>query len=267
MLTTKAWPWAELAVWPRWAPGGKGPALLLWGTHGFAFLMSPSLLLFWKLGEKKGWIQALLLSFLPLPLAPQEFMAALCCFVRSSLRSDNWRARGLAYFGFGLLMSLLVSPLPWTLMKICFWIMVPYKKREYTSCRWLGVIYARSEGRRKGHAAHVILIAPMPSFSSWHKNHPRLWRLKVGSSCSFGDFIGWFWCVLWVLYVPSFQSALRLRTAARQAPLSTGFSRQEYWTGLPRLSPGDLPHPGNEPVSLACPALQADSSPLSDLGS
>lgn len=52
-----------------------GLALLLCGTHGFAFLMSPSLLLFRKLGEKKGWIQALLLSFLPLPLPLQEFMA------------------------------------------------------------------------------------------------------------------------------------------------------------------------------------------------
>ena len=40
-------------------------------------------------------------------------------------------------------------------------------------------------------------------------------------------------------------------------PLSMGFSRQEYWTGLPFLSPGDLPDPGIKPGSLA---LQADSS-------
>ena len=33
-------------------------------------------------------------------------------------------------------------------------------------------------------------------------------------------------------------------TAAYQAPLSMGFSRQEYWSGLPFPSPGDLPHPG-----------------------
>ena len=37
-------------------------------------------------------------------------------------------------------------------------------------------------------------------------------------------------------------------TAARQAPLSVGFSRQEYWRGLPFPSPGDLPNPGIEPV-------------------
>ena len=34
-----------------------------------------------------------------------------------------------------------------------------------------------------------------------------------------------------------------------------GFSRQEYWSGLPCLSPGDLPDSGNEPVSLMFPAL------------
>ena len=43
---------------------------------------------------------------------------------------------------------------------------------------------------------------------------------------------------------------------ARQAPLSMEFSRQEYWSGLPFSSPGDLPNPVIEPGS---PALQADS--------
>ena len=38
------------------------------------------------------------------------------------------------------------------------------------------------------------------------------------------------------------------RTVACQAPLSTGCSRQEYWSGLPFPSPGDLPDPGIEPV-------------------
>ena len=40
-----------------------------------------------------------------------------------------------------------------------------------------------------------------------------------------------------------------------QAPLSMGFSRQEYWSELPFLSPGDLPNPGLEPVSLMSPVL------------
>ena len=40
------------------------------------------------------------------------------------------------------------------------------------------------------------------------------------------------------------------------------FSRQEYWSGLPFPTPGDLPNPGTEPVSLVSPALQADSLPV-----
>ena len=45
-------------------------------------------------------------------------------------------------------------------------------------------------------------------------------------------------------------------TVAHQAPLSMGFSRQEYWSGLLFPSPGDLPDPGIEPGS---PTLQADA--------
>ena len=44
-------------------------------------------------------------------------------------------------------------------------------------------------------------------------------------------------------------------TGAHQVPLSVGFSRQEYWSGLPLPSPGDLPNPGIEPVSPVSPAL------------
>ena len=58
-----------------------------------------------------------------------------------------------------------------------------------------------------------------------------------------------------------------LWTVAHQAPLSLGFSRQEYWSELPCLSPGDLPDPGIKPVSLVPPALQAASLPLSHWGS
>ena len=47
-------------------------------------------------------------------------------------------------------------------------------------------------------------------------------------------------------------------TVVSQASLSMGFSRQEYWSGLPFPSPGDLPDPGIEPSS---PALQADALP------
>ena len=44
-------------------------------------------------------------------------------------------------------------------------------------------------------------------------------------------------------------------TAAHQAPLSMGFSRQEYWSGLPFPPPGDLPDPGIEPASLMSSAF------------
>ena len=49
-----------------------------------------------------------------------------------------------------------------------------------------------------------------------------------------------------------------LWTVAYKAPLSMGFSRQEYWSGLPFPSPGDLPDPG---IELESPALQADALP------
>ena len=46
-----------------------------------------------------------------------------------------------------------------------------------------------------------------------------------------------------------------LWTAACPVPLSMGFSKQEYWGGLPCLHPGDLPNPGIEPTSLMSPVL------------
>ena len=57
-----------------------------------------------------------------------------------------------------------------------------------------------------------------------------------------------------------------LWTVAHQAPLSRGFSRQEYWSGLPCPSPGNLPNPGNKPVSPVYPALLANSLLLKPLG-
>ena len=59
-----------------------------------------------------------------------------------------------------------------------------------------------------------------------------------------------------VLVSESCLTLLTPQAAVHQAPLSMGFSRKEYWSGLPFPSPGDLPDPGMEPKSLA---LQADS--------
>ena len=49
-----------------------------------------------------------------------------------------------------------------------------------------------------------------------------------------------------------------------QSPLCMGYSRQEYWSGLPFHSPGNVSNPG---IDLEYPALQADSLPLSHQGS
>ena len=69
-------------------------------------------------------------------------------------------------------------------------------------------------------------------------------------------------CSFYLIFFPNccgfscVQLFVTLWTVACQAPLSMGFSRQEYWSGLPFPSPGDLPDPGIEPRS---PALQADA--------
>ena len=55
-------------------------------------------------------------------------------------------------------------------------------------------------------------------------------------------------------------------TVANQAPLSTGFSRQEYWSGLPCAPSGDLPDPGFKLSYPVSPALLADSLPLNHWG-
>ena len=55
-----------------------------------------------------------------------------------------------------------------------------------------------------------------------------------------------------------------LWTVAHQPPLSMGFSRQEYWSGLPCPPPGHIPHPG---IKFTSPAMQVDSLPLSHLAS
>ena len=65
------------------------------------------------------------------------------------------------------------------------------------------------------------------------------------------------------LVAKSCSTLAMLWTVTCQAPLTMGFSRQEYWSGLPFPSLGDLPNPGIEPGS---PALQADSLPTEPQG-
>ena len=62
-------------------------------------------------------------------------------------------------------------------------------------------------------------------------------------------------------------SAKKPWTEAHQAPLTTGFSGQDYEIGLPFPPSVDLPHPGTEPMSLASPEVQMETLLLSRPGS
>ena len=88
----------------------------------------------------------------------------------------------------------------------------------------------------------VLLITVLWMIHSKSKKKPNACMLNPFSHV-------WLFATLW--------------TMAHQAPLSMGFSRREYWSGLPFPSPGDLPDPGVEPGS---PELLADSLPSEPLG-
>ena len=70
----------------------------------------------------------------------------------------------------------------------------------------------------------------------------QFWRFWIYSVCVLSHFSHiWLFAIIW--------------TVALQAPLSMGFSRQEYWNGFLCPPPGDLPHPGVEPAFLMSPEL------------
>ena len=58
-------------------------------------------------------------------------------------------------------------------------------------------------------------------------------------------------------------NSVTMWTVAYQAPVTMGFSRPEYWSGVPFPTPGDIPNPGIEPTFLASPALAAVFQSLS----
>ena len=90
------------------------------------------------------------------------------------------------------------------------------------------------------------------TFEHWEKWFFVLCMLM--HSCMLSHFSRvWLFVILW--------------TVALQVPLSMGFSRQEYWSGLPCLPPGHFPDPGIKPVSPAATALKSSSLPLSQQGS
>ena len=118
-----------------------------------------------------------------------------------------------------------------------------------------------------------LFFPPPPPHSQWW---PRpcyhLWQAGDGRAplWSWADAHMW-WGGIWIetdagevrlLLFSHVQLFVTPWTVAHKAPLSMGFSRQEYWGGLPFPSSGDLPNLGIKPVS---PALQADSLPLEAL--
>ena len=105
-------------------------------------------------------------------------------------------------------------------------------------------------------------------YSNWHSALAALWdKLSPKSlvvldwsllSFTAGGTILTFKCVVVQVRSPG-QLFATPWAVALQAPSSMGFPRQEYWSGLPFPSPGDLPDPGIKPTSLTSLALQADS--------
>ena len=83
-------------------------------------------------------------------------------------------------------------------------------------------------------------------------------KLTWGWSLGNHDHFAWALSCVWLFVTPW--------TVGHQAPLSLGFSRQEYWSALPFPHPGDLPDPGMEPMFPVSPTLQVDSLPLSHQG-
>ena len=93
----------------------------------------------------------------------------------------------------------------------------------------------------------VLLVSPLCTVAS----SPRPVNVGVSQgSCMFAINFFICHCLFWLLVTPW--------TVAHQAPPSMGFSRQEYWSGLPFPSPEDLPSPG---IELGSATMQAGSLP------
>ena len=95
--------------------------------------------------------------------------------------------------------------------------------------------------RTRSPAFSALQVDSLP-LSHWR----RLYDVIMMDTCHYACMLSCFSCV-WLFVTPW--------TIACRALLPVGFSRQEYWRGLPFPPPGDLPDPGIEPESLKSPAL------------
>ena len=118
----------------------------------------------------------------------------------------------------------------------------------------------------------LVFLLPSTVHSSFSCQISRQIFRKVFPDCSSGSIT--FISCIYKPYMPSWHVCMLSCfscvwlfatpwTLACQGPLSMGFPRQEYWSGLPCPPPGDLPDPGIKPASPESPTLQMDSLPLS----
>ena len=94
-----------------------------------------------------------------------------------------------------------------------------------------------------------------PTNNLWYGVVPLVIPCEWQKSCHIEAFLELYMYVCMLSHFSHVRLFATLWTVARQAPLSMGFSRQEYWSGWPCPSPGDLPSPGIELASLRSPAL------------
>ena len=128
-------------------------------------------------------------------------------------------------------------------------------------------VLSRYEPSKKMHPKAFIYIT-----LNFPTTHPPIYQLTVQGKTGMERIMMQYedCCGRGGLVAISYSTCATPWTVARQAPLSMGFPRQEYWSGLPFPSPGDLPDPGIKHASPALqvvPTLQADSLPLSHQGS
>ena len=103
----------------------------------------------------------------------------------------------------------------------------------------------------------VSICSRCPAWSRTGQNHSFQGNLRTFLTDGL-DSNMWGCKAKYYMYVCTFSCAqlfVTLWTVAYQAPLSVELPWQEYWSGLPFLSPEDLPNPGIKPISLASPAL------------
>ena len=128
--------------------------------------------------------------------------------------------------------------------RVCFFLLILLKGLHLLpsqQCKQLPCLFSIS--------VEVLLMStPHPQLFQERTEYSILYRVPIQISIT-GS-------IIFIVKVKSL-SCVRL-SATPWTPLSMGFSRPEYWSGLPFPSPGDLSHPGIEPRS---PALKADSLP------